>query len=479
MGDSLGNDTMNLFPYSRRAFLQSAAAIALGFRGLRTLLANDERTLIQSAEAPYGFGPLVPDPARYLDLPQGFTYHIVSRSGMPMDDGLLVPGRPDGMAAFAAPDGKTLLIRNHEVLAGDVAHSPYGPGNRLLNQVPPESLYDRGRGEKPCLGGVTTMLYDTKQRRLEAQFLSLAGTQFNCAGGPTPWNTWISCEEDTQRADATFEKDHGYPFEVPAVADRRLARPVPLTAMGRFRHEAVAVDPGTGIVYQTEDRPDGLIYRFLPSQRGRLVAGGRLQALGVRDQKSLDTSNWRDQLGNPVGATIAAGSRLTVQWLDVQDIQAPNDDLRHRGFQLGAARFARPEGMWYGRNGVYFACTEGGIAKKGQIWKYSPSRHEGEAAEEREPGHLELFIEPNNADILDNADNITVAPWGDLIVCEDGTGEQYLVGVTPGGQPYKLAKNAVNNSEFAGATFSPDGSTLFVNMQTAGLTFAITGPWRS
>ena len=76
-------------------------------------------------------------------------------------------------------------------------------------------------------------------------------------------------------------------------------------------------------------------------------------------------------------------------------------------------------------------------------------------------------------------DNITLAPWGDLIACEDGDGENFLVGVTPEGEPYRLARNAMNDSEFAGAVFSPDRTTLFVNIQTPGLTLAITGPWRS
>ncbi|MGH7599827.1 MAG: alkaline phosphatase PhoX, partial [bacterium] len=170
---------------------------------------------------------------------------------------------------------------------------------------------------------------------------------------------------------------------------------------------------------------------------------------------------------------------LQVKWLDLEDIEAPNDDLRLRGFAQGAARFARGEGAWYGNDAIYFACTNGGRAKKGQIWRYVPSPFEGAPEEQNDPGKLELFVEPNDGNLVDNADNLTVAPWGDLIVCEDGEKEQFLVGVTPKGEFYKFARNAMpSSSELAGVTFSPDGTTLFVNIQHEGLTLAITGPWR-
>jgi secreted PhoX family phosphatase len=166
-----------------------------------------------------------------------------------------------------------------------------------------------------------------------------------------------------------------------------------------------------------------------------------------------------------------------VTWIDLDDVESPEDDLRFRGFASGAARFARGEGMWYGRGAIYFACTNGGSEKKGQIWKYTPSPDEGKPEESREPGRLELFVEPNDGTLVENADNLTMAPWGDLIVCEDGSEQQFLVGVTPEGEIYKFARNAMNTSELAGATYSPDGSTLFVNIQSPGITLAITGPW--
>jgi hypothetical protein len=322
------------------------------------------------------------------------------------------------------------------------------------------------------MGGTTTVVYDTRTQTVERQYLSLTGTIRNCAGGPTPWNSWISCEETVERASEMLTVDHGYNFEVPAAAEMGTVEPVPLVHMGRFNHEAVAVDPASGIVYQTEDRHDGLIYRYIPDVPGDLAQGGRLQALVLQGRSSLDTRNWEQQ-------TVQPGVPMAVTWIDLEDIQAPEDDLRLRGFDAGAARFARGEGMWYGESAVFFACTNGGRAKKGQIWRYVPSADEGTRAEANAPGTLELFVEPNDGAIIDNADNLTVAPWGDLIVCEDGSGDQFLVGVTPAGDIYKFARNAMNDSELAGATFAPDGSTLFVNIQHAGLTLAITGPWKS
>jgi hypothetical protein len=251
-----------------------------------------------------------------------------------------------------------------------------------------------------------------------------------------------------------------------------LAEPIPLKAMGRFNHEAVAVDPNSGIVYETEDAGDSLIYRFIPNTPQRLIDGGRLQALSIEGRPSLDTRNWDTQ-------SVTPGTPMAVRWIDLEDIDAPENDLRLRGFEQGAARFARGEGMWYGREAIYFACTNGGLEKAGQIWRYMPSPHEGTPREADQPGQLELFVEPNDPGLVENADNLTVAPWGDLILCEDGGGDQFMVGVTPEGKLYKFGHNVGNQSEFAGATFAPDGSTLFVNIQGAGITLAITGPWRS
>ncbi len=250
-----------------------------------------------------------------------------------------------------------------------------------------------------------------------------------------------------------------------------MADPVPLKAMGRFCHEAIAVDPRSGAVYQIEDRGNGLFYRFLPHEPGKLAKGGRLQALKLRDKARADTRNW-------YGSDIPVGQKLAVEWVDITNVESPDDDLRYQGcFERGAARFARGEGCWFGHDSVFFACTNGGLKRKGQIFRYRPSAVEATAGESAQPGTLELLIEPNDGRLIENADNLTIAPWGDLIVCEDGTNPQYLVGITPSGKIYKLART--NLGELAGAVFSPDGSTLFVNIQNMGATVAITGPWQT
>jgi uncharacterized protein len=470
---------------SRRKFLATASAVTLGFHGLRSVIAAGHNALTSGTQA--GYGELLPDPHKILDLPAGFTFRVFSRTGERMDDGLRVPGSHDGMAAFSGPAGKTILVRNHELTPGDRGGSPFGEDNELLSRLGPSKLYDFGKGVVPGLGGTTTLVYDTSSRKLERQHLSLAGTIRNCAGGPTPWGSWITCEETVMRAGehGGLEKDHGYNFEVPASATG-LVDPVPLTAMGRFNHEAVAVDPRSGIVYQTEDRPDGLLYRYIPKVPGNLAAGGGLQALAIADAPSADTRNWPAEqvtastspgFTTPKGFPI--GQPMAVRWIDMEQIDSPADDLRYRGHTAGAARFARGEGMWYGRDAIYFACTNGGRKQKGQVFRYIPSPFEGTPRADETPGTLELFVEPNDTRLVENADNLTVAPWGDLILAEDGGDRKRLIGVTADGHLYQLALNAFNSSEFAGVTFAPDGSTLFVNIQNPGWTIAITGPWRS
>ncbi len=463
---------------SRRDFLIQCGAVAAGFAGLRAYLASAESgsTPVAATTSSSPYGDLVSDPNKIFDLPRGFSYRIVSRAGDEMNDGLFVPTYCDGMCAFAGADGKTILVRNHEI---ETAEGAFGRHNQRLTEELTTKLYDAGRKKNPGTGGTTTMVYDTRTGKLEKQFLSLAGTHRNCAGGPTPWGSWISCEETTTRAGDDFEKDHGYNFEVPAAADGVLNAPLPLRGMGRFRHEAVAVGARSGVVYQTEDREDGLIYRFIPNSPGYLDKGGTLQTLKIKDYKSAETRNWVDDV-------FKVGGRYPVEWIDCENIEQHNDDLRLRGFDVGAARFARGEGMWAAtkknQDTIYWACTDGGRSQKGQIWRYFPSKFEGTAKEKNAPGVLELFAEPNDGGIVENADNLTMAPFGDLIVCEDAVHNeapgQFLVGLTPRGQWYKLGRNAYSNSELAGVTFSPDGSTLFVNIYSPGMTLAISGPWK-
>ncbi len=377
----------------------------------------------------------------WLALPEGFAYAAFGHTGERMSDGTRTPAGHDGMAAFRHPSdpGKVWLVRNHELSPGE------GPPVRGA------ASYDGAAS-----GGTTTLLFDLEQRTLVEHFASIGGTTRNCAGGPTPWGTWLTCEE---AYDSGPTRRHGYVFEVPA--DRPAAHATPLVAMGRFVHEAVAVDPGTGVVYETEDRDTAGFYRFVPTVPGDLAAGGRLQMLAVRERPNLDTRS---------GQRIAGW--LPVEWVDIDDPDPGGSDplaVYRQGAAGGGATFGRLEGAWYGNGSVYIVSTSGGDAGKGQIWEYRP-RGRGD-------GRLRLVFESPAAKLLDSPDNITVSPAGGLVLCEDGSGSDHLRGVTHQGDVFDLARNHRNDSELAGATFSPDGSTLFCNIQHPGVTIAIFGPW--
>ncbi len=450
---------------SRREYLQKTGVFTAGMLGLH----HFDTTCLMAME---GYGPLQEDPQELLDLPAGFSYTAFSRTGEWMDDDLRVPGAHDGMAAFPGPNGRTILIRNHELLPNAQDLSAHGGDDRLKQQIPNKYVFDPGQGKQPAVGGTTTLVFNTQTQTLEKHFLSLTGTTRNCAGGPTPWQTWLTCEETVDRAGDLIEQDHGFVFEVPATTKMQLAKPIPYKAMGRFNHEAVAVSPATGIVYLTEDRDDGLIYRFLPERPGQLRRGGKLQVLRLKGKNGTSTRNWPEEGWLPVRQPIA------VEWVSVENVEAPQDDLRFQGRQeKNAAIFARGEGIWESRGYIFWACTSGGPNQQGQIFCYRPSPEEGETGEEKQPGQLVIFCQPNNSQLLRMADNLTVAPWGDVIICEDGPPHNSLVGITPAGELYRIAKNHLNGSEFAGSTFSPDGSTLFVNIQKPGISLAIIGPW--
>lgn len=444
---------------NRRHF--TAALAATAFAGL----AQQARGF--SASRLRAYGDLVPDPQQLLDLPQGFSYRIISQLGQKMSDGYLVTDNADGMGCFALGRGRVALVRNHELRARALTNAPWpGPATG------PKICFDRTSDGIALPGGTTTIIYDLRKQRIESEYLSLAGTIRNCAGGITPWGSWLSCEEDVTRAGDGVGADHGWVFEVPASA-KGLVDPVPLKAMGRFNHEAAAVDPRTGIVYQTEDRPDGLFYRFLPAAKGDLAKGGSLQALGFRDAPGGgDSRNW-------TGIGIEAGHPKQAVWIDIASPESPGDDLRMQGLAKGAALFARGEGVHMGDGELYFCCTSGGAKKLGQVMRYRPSRFEGQPGDKDEPGLLALHVESADPATMHYGDNLTVAPNGHLIVCEDQGGDvvdNHLRGVTPAGDTYPFARLRTQ-TETAGACFSPDGKTLFVNIFSPTKTLAITGPW--
>lgn len=418
----------------------SGAFLALALNG-------SARAATTVDSAPYG--PLLPDPLGFLDLPRGFSYRVISRFGDQMDDGGTVPDAADGMGCFSLPDGRIALVRNHELRA------KHDSGGTI------DSGYDRRLDGTVLPGGTTTIILDADTLKLQQQFRSLAGTIRNCAGGVTPWGTWLSCEEDMTRAKNGVERDHGWVFEVPANA-KGLVDAAPLKAMGRFNHEAAAVDPRTGTVYMTEDRANGLLYRFLPNVPGRLAEGGRLQAMALQDVP--DSRNWNQ-------SSLAVDEWQAVRWIDLDGVDAPLDDLRLRGAAAGATLFARGEGIHMGRDELYFCCSSGGAARVGQVFRLDLQAAKAE--------RVQLFFESTSADQFNFGDNLTVAPNGHLIVCEDqytDVVDNHLRGITPDGDAYPFARLR-SQTELAGACFSPDGKTLFVNVFSPTATLAITGAW--
>ena len=418
----------------------SSAFLALALNG-------SVRAATKGDSAPYG--PLLSDPLGFLDLPRGFSYRVISRFGDRMDDGGTVPDAADGMGCFSLPDGRIALVRNHELRA------KHDSGGTI------DSGYDRRLDGTVLPGGTTTIILDADTLKLQQQFRSLAGTIRNCAGGVTPWGTWLSCEEDMTRAKNGVERDHGWVFEVPANANG-LVDAAPLKAMGRFNHEAAAVDPRTGTVYMTEDRANGLLYRFLPNVPGRLAEGGRLQAMALQDVP--DSRNWNQ-------SSLAVDEWQAVRWIDLDGVDAPLDDLRLRGAAAGATLFARGEGIHMGRDELYFCCSSGGAARVGQVFRLDLQAAKAE--------RVQLFFESTSADQLNFGDNLTVAPNGHLIVCEDqytDVVDNHLRGITPDGDAYPFARLR-SQTELAGACFSPDGKTLFVNVFSPTATLAITGAW--
>lgn len=472
---------------TRRHFLKNASAAAIALGGFRSL---QLRAQVYAQDPLYGIdkvGQLLLDPAGILNLPRDFSYKVIARTGDLMSDGLRMPSAPDGMAAFPLPGdaSKCILIRNHELASVGEEASAFVGQAKLAKQTK-GIAYDFYKG-LPVNGGTTSLIYSHRSQQIERSHLSLVGTARNCSGGATPWGSWLTCEESLVGKPHGYGREHGYIFEVPSSA-KGLIGATPLRDMGRFMHEAAAVDSSTGIVYLSEDDAKGLFYRFIPNTPGELLAGGRLQALAIRGWPGANTRNWPEDAGKPGVQTVSLRQRFSCEWIDLEEVTSPQGDLNLRGHAQGAAIFARGEGLAFAlrpdkTREILLATTGGGPLQIGQVWRYQPGPYEGTARETEQPGVLELLYETHNRAILESCDNLAVAPWGDLIICEDSYSDlpdtvNYLRGLTPDGKIYTLAMNAhPDKGEFCGACFSPDGTTLFVNIQRPGMTLAITGPW--
>jgi secreted PhoX family phosphatase len=409
-----------------------------------------------------------------LRLPAGFRYRTLSWAGTRLHDGFTVPGRADGMGVVAQSGSLVTLVRNHEQRE---TTGPIGD---------PRLAYDNVNG------GTTTLVYDTDTGELVDSRISLGGTLHNCAGGVTPWGTWLSCEEGVfspalrdlepvgKYRSWNIEKatrEHGFVFEVPATG---VAEPKPIVAMGQFEHEAVAFDPVTGIAYMTEDNePDAGFYRFVPNTRERLADGGRLQMMRV--------------VGRPdMTAGLRLGEMHDVEWVDIPEPArgfAPGtrrpSGVVEQGLAAGASRFVALEGCAFADGHVWFTSKSGGRQRSGVVMEYDPAREKAWMVYES-PG-------PRH---FSGPDNIVMSPRGALVICEDRLGGdkagQIVAGLTPQGEFFRFCQVNPNvggeyaghdlaatmvASEWAGATFSRDGEWLFLNVYSPGFTVAITGPW--
>jgi len=440
------------------------------------------------------YGELITDPAGLLDLPPGFSYTVVSRAGETLPNGKRLPDRFDGTGTFAGPDKSTYLVRNHEqyeratavgVATQDAVTDPafiYDAGSRIVS----------GATVYAANGGTSTVVIDKHGKKID-EYVSLAGTFSNCAGGVTPWGTWLSCEETENKKGANGAlKDHGFVFEVDPFNPENNKNPFPLVGLGRFAHEAAVIDPRTGDVYLTEDasNPNGLLYKCVPNNPrpgyGNLRAGGALYALQALDKNGPVPD---------LSVYTVVGTTLQVGWLSVNDPLAAVTSTRKQ-FRYAsnasapiATRSRKLEGAWFNNGKAYIVCSfaapsDGSIGRHdGQVWALDPQA--GTLT-------LEVYFPYAGANgggaedsVPDEPDNITVSPYGGLILAEDSAGGQNILAVAPDGSTSLLARNrrdiikptAEGISEFTGVVFSPDAKTLFFHSQEPGITYAVTGPF--
>ncbi len=462
---------------NRRNFLTSAAAGISSASIVSTLgkFNHVQAGQVSKSDKASPYGPLKPTRdlttgLPLLKLPAGFSYQTYGWTGQPMTDGRKTPGAHDGTGVINDKDGILTLCRNHE-LSG-LKKTFAGSKNTFDPQAP---------------GGTTHVTFDSGKGKFIASRASLSGTIRNCAGGVTPWGSWLTCEETLngpeKTSDPQYSKTHGWIFEVPTNGQ---GNPNPIKAMGRFVHEAVAVDPKTSIVYETEDRGTSGLYRFTPNTKEKLHDGGTLEMLRVPRHPDL-SKNVKP------GAVFG-----DLEWVKIDDPELAHTPMTDnslgvylQGRKKGGTNFNRLEGIWYYDGSMFFDSTSGGNAQAGQIWELNLAENT-----------LRLVFESPSKQVLNMPDNMAVSARGGIIICEDcgittiqtpqGLKRYFprLHALSPEGEIHLFGENnvviekAINGvsgdfrgSEWTGANFSPDGKWLFANIQSPGFTVAITGPW--